>query len=93
MLYLDNTYFPDVKILAVRNFAGTDIFDWGLKNQPSYTAWKVSKYGVFSGLYFHAFALNTGKYGQEKTPYLEIFKVVILKFAVDIFVLCDCKGM
>ena len=27
-------------------------------------AWKVSKYGVFSGL-------NTGKYGPEKTPYLD----------------------
>ena len=38
------------------------------------TAWKVSKYGVFSGPYFPAFGLNTeyifspnaGKYGPEK---------------------------
>ena len=46
------------------------------------TAWKVSKYG-FSGLYFRVFALNTvksslsspemGKYGPEKTPYLDTF--------------------
>ena len=93
MLCLNNTYFPNVKNLAVRNFVGTDIFDWGLKNQSSYATWKVSKYGVFSGLYFQAFALNTEKYGQEKNPYLEIFNAVILKFAVDIFVLCDCKGM
>ena len=26
-------------------------------------AWKVSKYGVFSGLYFAAFGLNTENYG------------------------------
>ena len=30
---------------------------------------KVSKYGVFSGP-------NTGKYGSEKTPYLDIFQAV-----------------
>ena len=46
------------------------------------TAWKVSKYG-FSDLYFRVFALNTvksslsspemGKYGPEKTPYLDTF--------------------
>ena len=27
------------------------------------TAWKVSKYEVFLGLYFPVFGLNTGKYG------------------------------
>ena len=51
------------------------------------TAWKMSKYGVFSALYFPAFGLNTkryflslsvfspnaGKYGPEKTPYLGTF--------------------
>ena len=51
------------------------------------TAWKVSKYGVFSGPYFPVFGLNreiygvnlriqsqyTGKYGPEKTPYLDAF--------------------
>ena len=36
-------------------------------------AWKVCKYEVFSGLYFPAFQLNTGKYGAEKTPYLDTF--------------------
>ena len=33
------------------------------------TAWKVSKYGVFSGPYFPAFE-------PEKTPYLDTFHVV-----------------
>ena len=33
------------------------------------TAWKVSKYGVFS-------APNAGKYGPEKTPYLDTFHAV-----------------
>ena len=33
------------------------------------TAWKVSKYGVIS-------APNTGKYGQEITPYLDTFYAV-----------------
>ena len=39
------------------------------------TAWKVSKYGAFSGPYFPVFGLNTdtGKYGPEKTPYLNTF--------------------
>ena len=32
-------------------------------------AQKVSKYGVFSGLYFSIFGLNTGKYGPEKTKF------------------------
>ena len=47
----------------------------------SYTAWKESKYGVFSGPYFPAFELNTekkgqAKYGPEKNPYLDTFHVV-----------------
>ena len=36
----------------------------------------MSKYGVFSGLYFPEFGLmreNVGKYSPEKTPYLDIF--------------------
>ena len=54
------------------------------------TAWKVSKYGVFSDLYFPAFELNTrdpeylsifslnaGKQGPEKTPYLDYFQAGI----------------
>ena len=41
-----------------------------------HTAWKESKYGVFSGLYFPAFSPNTGKYGLEKTPYLDTFHAV-----------------
>ena len=49
------------------------------------TSWKVSKNGVFSGPYFPAFGLDTeryfasvfrpnaGKYGPEKTQYLNTF--------------------
>ena len=32
-------------------------------NFSSYTAWKVSQYGVFSGPYFPAFGLNKERYG------------------------------
>ena len=42
------------------------------------TAWKVSKYRVFSGTYFPVFELNTGKYGPEKTPFLDTFHAVYL---------------
>ena len=41
-----------------------------------HTAWKVSKYGVISGLYFLVFGLNTEKYGPEITPYLDAFHAV-----------------
>ena len=36
----------------------------------------MSKYGVFSGPYFPVFSPNTGKYGPEKTPHLDIFHAV-----------------
>ena len=54
----------------------------------SNTAREVSKYGVFSGLYFPVFGLNTEisvfspntrKYGPEKAPYLDTFQAVILR--------------
>ena len=32
----------------------------------------MSKYEVFSGPQFPVFGLNTGKYGPEKFPYLDI---------------------
>ena len=38
--------------------------------------YKVSKNGVFSGPYVPVFSPNTGKYGPEKTPYLDIFRAV-----------------
>ena len=40
------------------------------------TAWKVPKYGAFYGPYFFVFSANTGKYGPEKTPYLDTFDAV-----------------
>ena len=44
-----------------------------------YTAWKVSKNGVFFGTYFPVFSSNMGKYGLEKTPYLDTSHAVIIK--------------
>ena len=41
------------------------------------TAWKLSKYGVFSGSYFPVFGLNTGKYGPEETLYLNIIRTLV----------------
>ena len=37
----------------------------------------MSKNGVFFGPSFPAFWLNTGKYGPEKTPYLDTFHAVV----------------
>ena len=42
------------------------------------TAWKVSKYGVFSGPYFPVFGLNAGKYRPGKTPYVNTFHAVLV---------------
>ena len=51
-----------------------------------YTAWKVSKYEFFSGPYFPEFGLNisvfspnAGKYGPEKTLYMDTFHTVLLE--------------
>ena len=51
-----------------------------------YTAWKVSKYGVFSGQYFPAF-------GPEKTPYLDTLHAMIKKTLFFIFpwIASGCK--
>ena len=59
----------------------------------SFTTWKVSKYGVFSGLYFSIFGLNKdiycenlriqseyGKIRTRITPHLYTFHTVILLF-------------
>ena len=56
----------------------------------TYTAWKLSKYEVFSGSYFPVFGLNTeiyrvnlciqseyGKIRTRKTPHLDIFYAVL----------------
>ena len=36
----------------------------------------MSKCGVFTGPYFPEFGLNTGKYGPEKSSYLDSFHTV-----------------
>ena len=42
------------------------------------TAWKVSKYRVFSTPYLSVFSPNAGKYGPEKTPYLDTFHALCI---------------
>ena len=55
-----------------------------------FTAWKVSKYGVFSSPYFPVFGLNTEKYGPEKTPYLDTFHAAIVqRVKVSVAILTD----
>ena len=46
--------------------------------KKSYITWKVSKYGVFSDPCFPVCSPNTGKYGPEKTPYLDTFHAVLI---------------
>ena len=51
------------------------------------SAWKVSKYGVLSGPYFPVFGLNTGKYGPEKTSYLNTFHAVFVSMIIALVTL------
>ena len=51
-------------------------------NEIPTTVWKVSKYGVFSAAYFPVFSPNTGKYGPEKTTYLDTFYAVNSKILI-----------
>ena len=37
----------------------------------------MSKYGVISGPHFLVFSPNTGKYGPEITPHVDIFHAVL----------------
>ena len=39
----------------------------------------MSKYEVFCGPYFPVFSRNIGKYGPEKTSYLDTFQAVYMK--------------
>ena len=59
-------------------FSESENWKWYTANIKWYTgtAWKVSKYGVFSGPYIPVFGPNTGKYGPEKTPYVDNFHAV-----------------
>lgn len=58
------------------------------------TVRKVSKNGVFSGLYFPGFSPNKVKYGSEKIPYLGIFHAVrVHKNAVKAFFIVNCDTL
>ena len=61
-LYVPLLRSPKITILPKKNVS--DI-------PGIFTAWKESKYGVFSGPQIPVFGLNKGKYGLEKCPYLD----------------------
>ena len=50
----------------------------------TFTAWKMSKYGVISGPYFSVFSQNTGKLGPEITPHLDTFHAMIILIIIVI---------
>ena len=88
----------DVKELSLAKLSNILDLMYQLLKCP-YTAWKVSKYGFFSGPYFLVLALNmeiyivfspnAGKHGPEKTPYLNTFHAVIFILFVSIGVLFE----
>ena len=41
----------------------------------------------FSGPYFSVFSPNTGKYGPEKTPYLDAFLTVLISLYKSVIIL------
>ena len=56
--------------------------------------WKVSKYRVFSGPYLSVFSPNVGKYGPEKTPYLDTFQAGALQANKELgLIFCNCLNM
>ena len=60
------------KLINSLNFAEYQKWNAGL----DLTLREVSKYRVFCGPYFPVFSPHTGKYGPEKTPYLDTFHTV-----------------
>ena len=76
-----------MKIVQIGSFSGPHFPVFGL-NTEIY-AKKVSKYEVFPGPYVPIFGLNTeivfspnlGKYGPEKTPYLDTFHAVCPQYS------------
>ena len=81
-IFVANTYlFTSVTMLVSVSLLYAFSVKMSINN-----AWKVSKFGVFSGPYFPLFGLNalylsvfspnSGKYGPEKTPYLDTFHAV-----------------
>ena len=62
------------------------------------TAWKVSKYGIFSGLYFPAISPNTRKYWPGKTSFLDTFHalkngIITRKYSDVRPLMPECEGV
>ena len=48
----------------------------------------------FSGPYLSVFSPNVGKYGPEKTPYLDTFQAVALQASKELrLIFCNCLNM
>ena len=82
-----NTPFKHLAVVNLRriNFAATfsTLFDFLLNHIGILcTAWKVSKYGVFSGPYFSAFGLNTERYRVSPRIQSECGKIRTIKHSV-----------
>ena len=58
--------YQKVKCLCLKH-------DWNNGRRMRYTAWKLPKYGVFSGPYFPVFGLNTGNTDQKKLRIWTLF--------------------
>ena len=62
----------------MKYFFSMDVCEISQSVQQKYTVRKVINYAVLSGQIIPVFGPNTGKYLPEKTPYLDIFHVVLL---------------
>ena len=78
--------YTEIREIAKQNLRWPNVKNYyiSFKRKTSHSAaWKVSKYGIFSGLYFPVFRLNTvfrantGKYRPENTPFLDTFHAVL----------------
>ena len=74
-----------IKVAGYRTTALLEINSSTRKWAPDwYTAWKVSKYGIFSGPYFPAFGLNTERYFacSERNKTLRLALVFIIESCI-----------
>ena len=59
-------------------------------NRPLVHCLKSVPIQMFSGPYFAVFSPNTGKYGPQKTPYLDTFHTVVIVEDLSKNVECLC---
>ena len=67
--YSSNYFFPGLYFVEHLQTVSSVLWSWVSK---LHTAWKVSKYGGFSGPYFPVFGLNTEIYGVSQSKHRKI---------------------